>query len=96
MVQKVKDRIINSIIMITTGIVISIFSVGYTNNKSDAKILDQKINDIEKEKLGRSEYIEDQDKREVKHQKTHDIDRQDILYIRSRTDDIYKYLLENK
>jgi len=92
MVQKVKDRLISSLLMIATGITISVFSVGYTNRKSDSKILDEKING----KLDKTEYIQDQNNREEKHQKIHDRDREDLLYIRGKVDETYKFLLDRE
>jgi hypothetical protein len=96
MVQKVKDRIIGVFITIGAGVIVSIFSVGYANRQLDSKEQERKINAIERDKLSRKEYLEDQNKRDVDHQKIHDRDRSDILYIRTKTDDIYEYLLESK
>jgi|LGVF01.2.fsa_nt_gb hypothetical protein len=96
MVQKVRDRIYGSILMIVTGIVVSMFSVGYANSKLDSKEQDEKINYLDINKLSREEYLNDQRSREEKHQKIHDRDREDILYIRTRTDDIYEHLLNTK
>lgn len=96
MVQKVKDRIIGVFITIGAGVIVSIFSVGYANRQLDSKKQEEKIITIDRDKLSREEYFLDQKERESSHQELHDRDREDILYIRTKTDDIHKYLLESK
>ena len=96
MVQKVKDRLIGVFITIGAGIIVSVFSVAYANSQLDSKEQERKINEIQNNKLSKTEYLKDQEIREIKHEKIHERDREDILYIRTKTDDIYDYLLEDK
>jgi len=94
MAPKVKERIISSIIVVITGVVVSIISVGYANSQLDIKEQERQINDIRNNKLGKKEYLEDQKDREGKHQKQHDLEFTIIEKTSRQVDWLYKNEIE--
>jgi len=92
MVQKVKDRIIHALIVVITGIVVSIFSVAYANNKLDSK---EQIKIIEG-KVDKTEFEKYKAENETAHLKLESDRKEDIKeykeFMNIRFDDLKDFL----
>lgn len=91
MVQKVKDRIVGGLIMAVTGIVVAIFSVSYTNKKSDDKILQDEINALKRDKVDNNAF----ETYKKDHKLTHSEQENRIIdHVDTRFDDFKDFMIE--
>jgi mannitol-specific phosphotransferase system IIBC component len=78
MVQKVKDRIMNSLLTIVTGAVVSIITVSYAFSKDEDKDETERIDAVEETKLSKEEYELDQQKRWESHDNIHNLENKAV------------------
>lgn len=86
MAPKVRDRIINALIYIASGITVAMVMFFTTNKKADAQQLEKKLNS----KLDKIEYQNDQAKIWSAHDKIHIIESQKMEDNYKKIDWLYK------
>jgi len=91
MAPKVRDRIINALIMTASGSAVALLAFWLSANELNANELEQKLND----KLSTENYEKDQLLRWSNHDKIHNDVENDIKETKQMVRDIHNHLLKN-